>query len=57
MKQSSRVSFAGEIFGSKAASRDNNTIISAHWPSCSTSLSTSGRNFRVSVGQYNFLKT
>lgn len=54
VKQSSRVSFAGEILGSKAASRDNNTIITAHWPSCSTSLSTPGGNFPVSVGQIQF---
>ena len=56
VKQSLRLSFGGEIFGSKAASRDNNTIVTVHWPSWLASLSIPVRNFPVSVGQIHFFK-
>ena len=53
-KQSSRASFANEIFGSKLMSRENNIVITAHWPSCSDNLPRQGRSFSVSVGQVQF---
>ena len=46
--------FANEIFGSKLMSRENNIVITAHWPSCSDNLPRQGRSFSVSVGQVQF---
>ena len=54
-KKVSRVLCAGEILGSAAASRDNNTIICAYWPSSSLNLENHlGHNFPLSIGQIQF---
>ena len=50
-KQLSRVAFVGEVFGSMAASRDNNTVISARWPTTSQELQ---GNFAVAIGRIQF---
>ena len=51
-KKLSRVAFVGEVFGSMAASRDNNTVISARWPTTSQELLEG--TFTESIGRIQF---
>ena len=53
-KQSSRVSFGSEVFGSKSTSRENNCIISAYWPTSKDKVDIQSRRFQLSIGQIQY---